>query len=62
MNPQQLKVTSLAPEARKLIQAVIPEKASGETTDLIDRLMGKNPETRFQFITENAEFAEELDI
>ena len=38
------------------------KKASGETTDLIDRLMGKNPETRFQFITENAKFAEELDI
>lgn len=62
MNPQQLKETTMAPEARKLIQVVIPEKASGETTDLIDRLMGKNPETRFQFITENAKFAEELDI
>jgi topoisomerase-4 subunit B len=62
MNPQQLKETTMAPEARKLIQVVIPEKTSGETTDLIDRLMGKNPETRFQFITENAKFAEELDI
>ena len=62
MNPQQLKETTMAPEARKLIQVIIPEKASEETTDLIDRLMGKNPETRFQFITENAKFAEELDI
>ena len=62
MNPQQLKETTMAPEARKLIQVIIPENDSGLTTDLIDRLMGKNPETRFQFITENAKFVEELDI
>ena len=62
MNPQQLKETTMAPEARKLIKVVIPENEAEVTTDLIDRLMGKNPETRFQFITENAKFAEELDI
>ena len=62
MNPQQLKETTMAPQARKLIQVLIPENDAGLTTDLIDRLMGKNPETRFQFITENAKFAEELDI
>ena len=62
MNPQQLKETTMAPKARKLIKVIIPENDAGVTTDLIDRLMGKNPETRFQFITENAKFAEELDI
>ena len=62
MNPQQLKETTMAPEARKLIQVIIPENDSGGTTDLIDRLMGKNPETRFKFITTNAKFAEELDV
>ncbi|MDG2474765.1 MAG: DNA topoisomerase IV subunit B [Paracoccaceae bacterium] len=62
MNPQQLKETTMAPNARKLIQVVVPSEASKTTTDLIDRLMGKNPEMRFRFITENAQFADELDI
>ncbi len=30
--------------------------------DLVDRLMGKNADARFQFIQENAEFVEDLDI
>src|SRR3712207_8775581 len=31
----------------------------GETEDLVERLMGKKPEMRFQFIQENARFVEE---
>ncbi len=30
--------------------------------DLVDRLMGKNAERRFEFIQENAEFAQDIDI
>ncbi len=62
MNPQQLKETTMAPNARKLIQVVIPKDDKEGTTDLIDKLMGKKPEMRFQFITENAKFVEKLDI
>ena len=62
MNPQQLKETTMDPAARKLIQVVLPEGELDSTTDLIERLMGKNPEMRFHFITNNAKFAEELDI
>ncbi len=62
MNPQQLKETTMAPKARKLIKVTVNKEDSGTTTNLIDRLMGKNPEMRFQFITENAKFATELDI
>ena len=62
MNPQQLKETTMDPNARKLIKVVLPKDESDPTTDLIERLMGKNPEMRFQFITENAQFALELDI
>jgi len=30
--------------------------------DLIDRLMGKNADARFQFIQTNAEFVQDIDI
>ena len=37
--------------------------ARGQQEDLVERLMGRKPEARFQFIQENAEFAVgELDI
>ena len=32
------------------------------TAKAIERLMGNKPEARFQFVSENAEFAKELDI
>ena len=33
-----------------------------DTEDLVERLMGKKPELRFQFIQENAAFATGVDI
>lgn len=35
---------------------------TAEVDDLIDRLMGKNADARFQFIQENAEFVQDIDI
>ncbi|MGH1399341.1 MAG: DNA topoisomerase IV subunit B [Alphaproteobacteria bacterium] len=35
---------------------------NAEIDDLVDRLMGKNAEKRFEFITDNAEFAENIDV
>jgi topoisomerase-4 subunit B len=35
---------------------------NSEVDDLVDRLMGKNAEARFQFIQENAEFVSDIDI
>ena len=40
----------------------IGEDEPGETGDLVERLMGKKPELRFQYIQENALFVEELDV
>jgi len=40
----------------------IDEDIPGETGDLIERLMGKKPEKRFEYIQENAKFVEELDV
>lgn len=62
MNPSQLKETTMDPATRTLIRVTIDEDEPGETGDLVERLMGKKPELRFQYIQENAKFAEELDV
>ena len=41
---------------------VARRRRAGETGDLVERLMGKRPEMRFQYIQENARFVEELDV
>ncbi|MAE52303.1 MAG: DNA topoisomerase IV subunit B [Micavibrio sp.] len=38
------------------------QEAFDEVADLVDRLMGKNAEARFNFIQENAEFVENIDV
>ncbi|MEM8698427.1 MAG: toprim domain-containing protein, partial [Pseudomonadota bacterium] len=62
MMPKQLKETTMDPGSRTLIRVRIDEEDDGQTGNLVERLMGKKPEMRFQFIQENARFAEELDI
>jgi topoisomerase IV subunit B len=60
MMPAQLKETTMRPGHRTLLQVHIPEDDSKNTETLFERLMGKKPELRFQFIQENAEFAKEV--
>ncbi|MEO0865090.1 MAG: DNA topoisomerase IV subunit B, partial [Pseudomonadota bacterium] len=62
MDAKDLKETTMMPETRKLIRVSIDEDEPGETGDLVERLMGKKPEMRFQYIQENARFVEELDV
>ena len=62
MDAKDLKDTTMNPETRKLIRVSIDEDEPGETGDLVERLMGKKPELRFQYIQENARFVEELDV
>ena len=63
MNPAQLKETTMNPETRTLARVVIAEDKIEISSGLVDRLMGKKAEPRFQFIQENAEFAQDdLDI
>ncbi len=62
MDAKDLKDTTMNPASRKLIRVSIDEDAPGETGDLVERLMGKKPELRFQYIQENAQFVEELDV
>ena len=62
MDAKDLKDTTMNPETRKLIRVTIHDDIPGETGDLVERLMGKKPELRFQYIQENAQFVEELDV
>ncbi|PRX34973.1 topoisomerase-4 subunit B [Meinhardsimonia xiamenensis] len=62
MDAKDLKETTMDPSSRRLIRVTIDEDAPGETSDLVERLMGKKPELRFQYIQENARFVEELDV
>lgn len=61
MMPAQLKETTMDPSKRSLIRV---DMGSAEKTvaDLVERLMGKSAESRFQFIQENAEFATAIDV
>ena len=57
MMPAQLKDTTMKPGHRTLIQVTVADDAKGDTDKLVERLMGKKAELRFQFIQENAQFA-----
>ncbi len=61
MMPAQLKETTMAPGSRTLIKVTIAAD-EGETSELVERLMGKKPELRFQYIQENARFVDEDEL
>ncbi len=58
MMPAQLKETTMRPGVRTLIQVAIAK--GDDTEDLVEKLMGKKAELRFQFIQENAAFARDV--
>ena len=62
MNSGQLKETTMSPATRTLIRVRIDDDEPNETSGLVERLMGRKAETRFQFIQENARFVEDVDI
>ena len=62
MDAKDLKETTMDPATRKLIRVTVHDDEPGDTADLVERLMGKKPELRFQYIQENAQFVEELDV
>jgi topoisomerase-4 subunit B len=56
MNPQQLRETTMDPQSRSLIRITLPQEFEDRAVvkDLVDRLMGRNPEHRFNFIQNRA--------
>jgi topoisomerase-4 subunit B len=63
MNPAQLRETTMNPESRSLIRITLPVEFEQRAMvkELVDQLMGRNPEHRFNFIQNNAgEFDREM--
>ncbi|MDR2685522.1 MAG: type IIA DNA topoisomerase subunit B [Rickettsiales bacterium] len=64
----QLKETTMDPKTRRLIRVELPPKTeegqedTEKTKVLVANLMGKKPEFRFKFITENAKFVKDLFV
>jgi topoisomerase-4 subunit B len=56
MSPMQLRETTMDPAKRTLIRVTLPDtyEERAPVVDLVDRLMGRNPEHRFNFIQERA--------
>ncbi len=56
MNPLQLRETTMAPETRNLIRITLPDQHEERfaVKELVDQLMGRNPEHRFNFIQNRA--------
>ena len=61
MNPGQLKETTMDPASRSLIRVTLPGEYQDRQSvkDLVERLMGRNPEHRFNFIQNNAASVDE---
>jgi topoisomerase-4 subunit B len=62
MLPAMLKETTMDPAKRTLLRIVSPPEDRAATSTMVENLMGKRPELRFQFIQENAGQVENLDI
>ncbi|MGE0109194.1 MAG: DNA topoisomerase IV subunit B [Bdellovibrionales bacterium] len=69
MMPKQLKETTMDPASRSLLRVVVapadsPDRLNEvkEAEEMVEKLMGRKAEKRFQFIQENARFVEDVDI
>ena len=64
MPPAQLKETTMNPANRTLLRITLPEDFTEKnaTINLVEDLMGKKPEKRFNFIRDNASQVSSIDI
>jgi topoisomerase IV subunit B len=69
MQSVHLRETTMDPAKRVLLKVDVPTTADAEqrregmkTEKLVENLMGRKPEKRYEFITENAKFARDLDV
>ena len=62
MPPAMLKDTTMDPGKRTLLRIVAAAQDRAETSTMVESLMGRRPELRFQFIQENAGHVQDLDI
>jgi topoisomerase-4 subunit B len=65
MPARNLRDTTMDPKKRTLLRVVLPPKNQRNyktTVELVESLMGRKPELRFEFIQKNAKFARDLDV
>ncbi len=69
MPPKQLRDTTMDPKSRILLKVSIPDRQNGdggaaakETGRLVEALMGRKAERRFDYIQKNAEFVDDIDV
>ncbi len=62
MPPADLKATTMDPARRTLLKVVAAPEDRAETSTMVESLMGRRPELRFQFIQEHARGVELLDV
>jgi topoisomerase-4 subunit B len=64
MMPAQLKATTMDPATRSLLRVTLPSEYEDRQPikDLVERLMGRDPAPRFQFIQDSAAAVDESSI
>ncbi|MBA2771208.1 MAG: DNA topoisomerase IV subunit B [Sphingomonas sp.] len=64
MNPGQLKETTMDPGTRSLLKVTLPAEYEDQqpVRDLVERLMGRDPAKRFEFIQSRASAIDEEEI
>jgi len=62
MDAAQLKVTTMDPATRKLARITLDEENLPTTEALVETLMGKRADLRFQYIQDHAQFIEDVDV
>jgi topoisomerase-4 subunit B len=64
MNPGQLKETTMDPKTRSMIKITLPSQYEDRqpVKDLVERLMGRDPAQRFEFIQSRASAVDEEEI
>ncbi len=62
MPPSALKETTMDPAKRTLLRVVALADERARTNELVESLMGRRPELRFQFIQERARTVQDIDV
>ena len=64
MNPSQLKETTMDPRSRSMLKVTLPAAYEDRqpVKDLVERLMGRDPAPRFEFIQSRASALDEEEI
>ncbi len=62
MMPAQLKITTMNPDTRTLARITVDEDNLPTTEALVETLMGKRADLRYQYIQEHAQYVDDLDV